>query len=111
MNGAKMQAELNARQQTAVKAAFDDAKTGTSVMHTLKWVPHHGPIVSEDATGAWGATSTARCSLPQSKMRAILVIVANVFGEQTFEMLLIHCNNVIQEISSTAFDPTLRRAV
>src|SRR6266536_6682300 len=68
-------------------------------------------LMSEDATAAWGATSTARCSLPQSKMRAILVVVANVFREQTFEMLLIHRNNVIQEVSSAAFDPTLRHPV
>src|SRR5215470_16438493 len=54
-------------------------------------------LLSEDATEGWSATSTARRSLPQSKMRAILVIVANVFREQTFEMLLIHRNNVIQE--------------
>jgi len=28
--------------------AFDDASTGAQVMHTLRWVPHHGPIVAED---------------------------------------------------------------
>lgn len=27
--------------------AFADASTGTPVMKTLRWVPHHGPIVSE----------------------------------------------------------------
>src|SRR5438046_2661614 len=57
-------------------------------------------LMSEDATGGWGPTSTVRCSLPQSKMRAIFVVVANVFREQTFEMLLIHRNSVIQEVSS-----------
>jgi penicillin amidase len=29
--------------------SFEDASTGTPVEKTLRWVPHHGPIVSEDA--------------------------------------------------------------
>src|SRR5439155_17524559 len=32
-------------------------------------------------------------------------------GEQAFEVPFIHCNNLIQEISSAAFDPTLSNAV
>lgn len=28
---------------------FDDASTNTPVQKTFRWVPHHGPIVSEDA--------------------------------------------------------------
>ncbi len=29
---------------------FDDAKTNTKVSKTFRWVPHHGPIMSEDTT-------------------------------------------------------------
>ena len=39
-------------------------------------------------------------------MRAVLVIIADVFGEQAYEVPFIHGNNLIQEISSAAFDPT-----
>jgi hypothetical protein len=60
-------------------------------------------LMSMDATAVWGTISTVRCSLPESEMRAVLVEVANVFREQTFEMLLIHRNNVVEEVSSAAF--------
>ncbi len=33
---------------------FDDSATGTQITRTFRWVPHHGPIVSED-----DATNTA----------------------------------------------------
>jgi len=39
------------------------------------------------------------------------VIVADVFGEQSLQMAFIHRNNVIQQVSSAAFNPTLRDAI
>ncbi len=44
-------------------------------------------------------------------MRAVLVIVADVFREQSFQVAFIHGDNVIQQVPSAAFDPTLRDAV
>jgi len=44
-------------------------------------------------------------------MRAVPVIVADVFREQTFEMSFVQRNYVIQQLSSAAFDPTLGNAV
>ena len=41
-----------------------------------------------DAFRSYGATSTVWCSLPQSKMRAVFVVVTNVFREKTFQMSL-----------------------
>ena len=41
----------------------------------------------------------------------VFVIVADIFGEQTFQMAFVHRNHVIQQISSAAFDPTLRYAI
>ena len=69
------------------------------------------PLMSEDATRGQVATSAARCSLRESKMRAVLVVVADILREQTFQMPFVHGNNVIQQVSSAAFDPTLRHAI
>jgi len=44
-------------------------------------------------------------------MRAVLVVVEDVFSEQPFQMTFIHCDNMIEQISSAAFDPTLRHTV
>jgi len=42
-----------------------------------------------------GANSVAGGSLPQPKMRAVFVVVADVFREQTFQMAFIQRNDVI----------------
>jgi len=44
-------------------------------------------------------------------MRPVFVVVADVFREQTFQMVLIQGNDVIQQISSAAFNPTLRYSI
>src|ERR1017187_400399 len=68
-------------------------------------------LVGEDITGGYGTQPVVRCSLPKSKMRAILVVVADVFREQPFQMAFVNCDDVIQQISSATLDPTLRHAV
>ena len=44
-------------------------------------------------------------------MRAVFVVVADVFREQTFQMAFVHRDDVIQQISSAALDPTLRDSI
>ena len=44
-------------------------------------------------------------------MRAVQVIVVDVFREQALEMSFVYRNDVIQQVSPTAFDPTLGNAV
>ena len=44
-------------------------------------------------------------------MRAVVMIVADVVNEQTLQMAFVQRNDVIQKLSSAAFDPTLRHAV
>lgn len=56
-----------------------------------------------------GVTSTVRCSLPDSKMRAVFVVIANVFRQQTLEMSLVYRNDVIRP--SAALHPTLGNAI
>ena len=41
-------------------------------------------------------------------MRAVLVIVANIVRQQPFHMAFIRRDHMIQQVSSAAFDPTLR---
>src|SRR5215469_5378290 len=41
-------------------------------------------------------------------MRAALVVIANVVEEKSPQMAFVHRNNVIQQLSPTAFDPALR---
>jgi hypothetical protein len=68
-------------------------------------------ILRKDTPRGCGANPVVRSSLPQPKMRAVFVVVADVFRKQTFQMALIHRNDVIQQISSAAFDPTLRYTI
>ena len=68
-------------------------------------------ILRKDAPRGRGANSVAGGSLPQPKMRAVFVVVADVFREQTFQMAFIHRNHVIQQISTAAFNPTLRYTI
>src|SRR5690348_9620693 len=68
-------------------------------------------ILRKNPPGGGGANSVVRGSLPQPKMRAVLVVVADVFREQTFQMAFIHRNDVIQQISSAAFNPALRYTI
>jgi hypothetical protein len=68
-------------------------------------------LVRQDATGVCGLSSPGRRSLPESKMCAILVIVADVFREQPFQMAFIHRNDMVQQASPAAFDPALCHTV
>jgi hypothetical protein len=44
-------------------------------------------------------------------MRAVLVVITDVFREQPFQMAFIHGDNMVQQVSSATFDPTLRHTV
>src|SRR5258706_4309909 len=46
-------------------------------------------------------------SLPHSEMRAVLVVIANILREKTFQVAFVNCNNVIQEITPATPYPTL----
>ena len=46
-------------------------------------------------------------SLPQSEMRAVLVVVANILREQAFQVAFVNCDDVIQEITAATPNPTL----
>jgi len=43
-------------------------------------------------------------------MRAVLVVVAEVFREEPFQMLFIECDDVVQQVAAAASYPALRYA-
>jgi hypothetical protein len=49
--------------------------------------------------------------LPQSEVCAVFVVVANIVSKQSFQMALVHRNDVVQQIMAAAFDSTLCHAV
>src|ERR1700730_11743128 len=61
----------------------------------------------KDMTGGYGASSAVWRSLPQSEMRAVLVVVANILREQAFQVTFVNCDDVIQEITAATPYPTL----
>jgi len=68
-------------------------------------------LARKDATRSRGMNPAVRCSLPESKMRAVLVVIPDVFREQTLQMAFIHRNDVIQQVSTAALNPTLRNSI
>src|ERR1022692_4360114 len=68
-------------------------------------------LMREDATGGCGANSSGRRCLPEPKMRAGLMIGADVFRGQTFQMAFIHRNDMVEQVSSAALNPTFRDAI
>jgi hypothetical protein len=51
---------------------------------------------SSDATGLQGTNPATRRLLPKSKMSAILVVIADIVGEQPLQMSLIQDDHMIQ---------------
>jgi len=50
-------------------------------------------------------------SLPESQMRAVLMIVADIFGEQSLQMVFVRGDDVIQQVTAATLDPALRDTV
>src|SRR5260370_13598995 len=61
----------------------------------------------KDATCGDGASSSVWRSLPESEMRAVLVVVANILREPASQVAFVNCNDVIQEITAATPYPTL----
>jgi hypothetical protein len=68
-------------------------------------------LLSEDPTRSYRTNAAVRCPLLKSEMRAVLMMVTNIFREQSLQMVFIQCNHVVQEVSSAASHPALRDAI
>jgi hypothetical protein len=63
--------------------------------------------LSDHATASHCWHSRIGSSLVQTEMCSIFMIVSYIIGEEPFQMSFVHGDNVIQEISPTAPDPSL----
>jgi hypothetical protein len=68
-------------------------------------------LLRKDSTRSCGTNPAIRCPFLKSEMRAILMMVTNILREQSLQMAFTQRNNVVQQVSSAAFDPTLRYTV
>ena len=48
----------------------------------------------KDPTGSYGTNPAVRCPLFNPEMRAVLMMVTNILGEQSLQMAFIHRDNV-----------------
>lgn len=62
-------------------------------------------------TRGCGTRSVARCSLLESKMRAVFLVVAEVFREPSLQMTFVECGDVIQQVTVATAYPTLGNSV
>jgi hypothetical protein len=69
------------------------------------------PLMRQDATTGHGASFARWRFLPECKMGAVLVVVANLLREQSLQMAFVDCNDVVQEVTTATLDPRFRDAV
>jgi hypothetical protein len=74
------------------------------VQPSQSWLRH-------DATGSRTGNSAGRCLLREAKIRAVFVVVADVLGEQPFQMTFIDCDDMVQQAPTATFHPALRDAI
>jgi hypothetical protein len=63
--------------------------------------------VRHDRTASSGGSSAGRCLLRKAKMRAVFVVVADVFREQPFQMAFMEPDDMIQQFAAAASYPAL----
>ena len=68
-------------------------------------------LMRQDATRGSGTSSKIRRCLPETKMRAVVMVVVDVVSEQTLQMEFVKCDDVIQELAAATAYPTLRNSV
>src|SRR5258708_3800298 len=54
---------------------------------------------------------TPGCLLIQSEVRAVVVVVREVIGEESLQVSLVQRDDLVEQFASAASDPTLRDAV
>ena len=63
--------------------------------------------VRYDRTASSGGSSAGRCLLRKAKMRAVFMVVTDVFREQPFQMAFIERDDVVQQVTAAASNPSL----
>jgi hypothetical protein len=67
--------------------------------------------VRNNTTPNCRTNSAAWRFLVQSEVGAVIVIIADVLGEKSLQVVLVQSDDVVEEIPPTAFDPALGNAV
>jgi hypothetical protein len=61
--------------------------------------------MADHRTGRRGTDSAARGFLAETKMRAVLVMVGDVFGKKPLQVPLIESNDMVEQLAATAPHP------
>src|SRR5215831_15420334 len=77
----------------------------------IKVVQPTQSIMGKHATRGYTANSAPRRSLAQPKVRAVLVMVGDVLGEQPLQVPLVESNHMVEQLAATASHPTLGDAI
>ena len=67
--------------------------------------------VRHEPTGSRGGSSADRRLLRKAKVRAVFVVVADVFREQPFQMAFIERDDVVQQVPAAASHPAFGDAI
>jgi hypothetical protein len=65
------------------------------VQPSKSWVRH-------GSTGSRRGSSAGRCLLRKAKVRAVFLVVADVFREQPFQMAFIQRDDIIQQVAAAS---------
>jgi hypothetical protein len=63
--------------------------------------------MADHRTGRRGTDSAARGFIMETKMRAVLVMVGDVFGKQPLQVPLIESNDMVAQLAGESSHPTL----
>jgi hypothetical protein len=97
--------------QVYVRLQFEEVERpplGSPVVAVMQTAEPRG---RNDAADALGRNSVLRGFFPESQMRAVLMVVADVFREQPLQMPFIHRDDVIQQVTAAALHPPFRHTV
>jgi hypothetical protein len=67
--------------------------------------------VRNNTTPSRRTNSASRCFLAQSEVGAVIVIIADVLGKQSLQVVLVQSNDMVEEVPPTASDPALCNAI
>jgi hypothetical protein len=89
-------------------ARFANAKSSSSLVAVVQSAQAG---VRDHLSASSRARTIARCLLAKSKMGSVVVIIRDVVENESLQMSLIQHNHVIEQLSSTASYPALRRPI
>lgn len=65
----------------------------------------------KNVTSSHGRNSATGCLLLQSQMRAVVVVIAHVIGEQFVQVSFVDSDNVVEQITAAASHPAVGHSV